>query len=232
MTSLLLVLQARTGSTRLPGKVLEPLGRHTLLAHCIRRLQAADLGPVVVATTREQGDDAVVAEARRHGALVFRGPTDDVLARFVGATEEFGGRYVVRATADNPAVDIDAAARLARAVYDARAEYGMEDGLPYGAAVEVISSEALRRIERLTNDPADHEHVTLFVKRHLERFRTIVSVAPRAVRRPDLRLTVDTPDDLLFMRQVLEKVDDGPEPAPLTAIITAADVVIRRAQAA
>lgn len=230
--SLVLALQARMGSTRLPGKVLEPLGRHTLLAHCIRRLQAADVGPVVVATTTESADDAVVAEARRCGAQIFRGASDDVLARFVGVAEEFGGRYLARATADNPAVDIDAPARLLKAALRARAEYAAERGLPWGAGVEVVSTEALRRVDMLATDPEDREHVTLFLKRHATRFRAVEIPVAADLCRPDLRLTVDTSEDLAFMRRVLEKVDDGPEPAPLAAIIASADAVIRRSRAA
>lgn len=230
--SLVIALQARTGSTRLPGKALEFLGRHTLLAHCIRRLQAADLGPVVVATTTEPGDEAVAAEARRCGAQVFRGPSDDVLARFVGVADEFGGRFLVRATADNPAVDIDAPARLLKATLQSHAEYVSEKDLPYGSGVEIVSTDALRRIDRLASDPEDREHVTLYLKRNVEQFRAIERPAPADLRRPDLRLTIDTAEDLAFLRRVLEKVDDGPHPAPLTAIIASADAVIRRVRAA
>ncbi len=232
MTSLVIALQARVGSTRLPGKVLERLGRHTLLAHCVRRLQSADIGPVIVATTTEPGDDAVEAEARRYGAQVYRGPSDDVLGRYVGVVNEFGGRFVVRATADNPAVDVDAPARLVKSALQTGAEYAVEQGLPYGAAVELISADTLRRLEQMTTNADDHEHVTLFVTRNLSRFRTAVTLAPMDLRRPDLRLTIDTPDDLAFMRRVLEKVDDGPDPAPLMAVIAAADAVIRRVKAA
>jgi len=232
VTSLVIALQARTGSSRLPGKVLKRLGRHTLLAHCIRRLQAADIGPVVVATTTFADDDAVEAEARRCGAQVYRGPSEDVLARYVGVADEFGGRYIVRATADNPAVDIDAPGRLVKAIQLSRAEYALEQGLPYGSAVEIIAADTLRKIDRMALQPDDREHVTLFVKRNPSRFRTAITMAPMEVRRPDLRLTVDTPDDYAFMQRVLEKVDDGPEPAALSAIVAAADAVIRRSQAA
>jgi len=232
VTSVVIALQARTGSTRLPGKVLESVGRYSLLAHCVRRLQAADIGPVVVATTTLPADDAIEAEARRYGALAFRGSDTDVLARYVGVAEAFGGRLIIRATADNPAIDVDGPARLVRAVMATGAEYAVENGLPYGGAVELIASETLRRIDQLATAPGDREHVTLFVKHHLERFRASVTLAPADVRRPDLRLTVDTPADLAFMRQVLEKVDDGHDPASLSAIIAAADAVIRRAKAA
>ncbi len=232
MTSLVIALQARMGSTRLPGKVLAPLGRHTLLAHCIRRLQAADIGPVIVATTCDSADDAVEREARRYGALVHRGSVDDVLARYVGVLDEFGGRFVIRATADNPAVDSDSPRRLLEAALRHNAEYAVDHGLPCGSATELVAGDTLRRLAALTTDPGDREHVTLHIKRHAAHFRTSVVQVPADLRRSDLRFTVDTPDDLAFMRRVLEKVDDGPSPAPLTAIIAAADAVIRRSRAA
>lgn len=232
MTSLVIALQARMGSTRLPGKVLEPLGRHTVLAHCIRRLQAADLGPVVVATTTLPADDGVEREARRYGALVLRGSEHDVLARFVGVVDEYGGRYVVRATADNPAVDMDAPGRVLKAVLQAKAEYAIESGLPYGAAVEIVAAETLRRLDRIVTSAEDREHVTLYIKEHAAAFSAVTTTAPADIRRPELRLTIDTAEDLAFMRRVLEKVDDGPHPAPLTAIIASADAVIRRERAA
>lgn len=232
MSSLVIALQASVASSRPPGKVLEYLGRHTLLAHCIRRLQTADLGPVVVATTTDSADDAVEREARRCGALVLRGPAHDELARCVAVVDEFGGRYLVRATADSPAVDIDSPGRILKAVLKSHAEYGIETGLPCGSAVEVIASDTLRQVDRLAIGADERENVTLFLKNHISEFRAIARPAPPDVRRPDLRLTVDTPAGLTFMRGVLEKVDDGPHPAPLTAIIASADAVVHRARAA
>jgi spore coat polysaccharide biosynthesis protein SpsF len=232
MSSLVIALQAQVGSSRLPGNVLEYLGRHTLLAHCIRRLQTADLGPVVVATTTDPADDLTEREARRCGALVLRGPGHDELARCVAVVDEFGGRYLVRATADNPAVDIDAPGRILKAVLKSHAEYGVETGLPCGSAVDVIAADTLRHVDRLAIGAEGREYFTLYLKNHLSEFRAISRPAPLDVRRPDLRLTVETPADLTFMRGVLEKVDDGPHPAPLTAIIASADAVVHRTRAA
>jgi spore coat polysaccharide biosynthesis protein SpsF len=231
MTDALFVLQARMGSTRLPGKVLRRLGQHSLLGHCIRRLVAADAGPVVVATTREPLDDAVVAEASRYGCDVVRGATDDVLARYILAARSRDCRYIVRATADNPAVDIGSTARLVAALERVDAEYGLEEGLPYGAAVEVVAKATLCRLAGLTADPQDREHVTLFIKRHLSDFKTVMPQAPPDVRRPDLRLTVDTPADASFMEQILARVDRLVRPAPLVDIITEADRVLMRSAA-
>ena len=225
MTRASVILQARMGSTRLPGKVLKPLGPFTLLGHCIRRLQAADVGPVIVATTCLPEDDAVVIEAEDFGCRIYRGETDDVLARYVGASALVPSRYVVRATADNPAVDIGSAARVLRAVEHAGAEYGMEQGLPYGGAVEVIASGTLRRLAALTVDLADREHVTLFVKRHRFAFFSIAPEAPPALRRPDVRITVDTLEDAVFMANVLDRVTIGIVPPPLEEIIGAIDLM-------
>jgi spore coat polysaccharide biosynthesis protein SpsF len=224
----IVVLQARMASTRLPGKVMATLGAHTLLAHCVRRLQAAEAGPVVVATTMGAEDDVVVAEAQRLQCTVVRGSTDDVLGRFVTASVAVPSRWVVRATADNPAVDIDSAPRLLHALEEGGADYGVEQGHPYGGAVEVIAASALRRVAELATDAYDREHVTPYVRNHAEAFRIVMPEVPLGVRRPDLRLTVDTAEDLDVMRRILHQAGEGSSPAPLQTIIAAADVVARR----
>ena len=226
MSDAAIILQARLGSARLPGKVLRTFGRHSLLAHCIRRLREAQVGPVVVATTMEDRDGAIADEASRLGCPVYRGATDDVLARYLAAAAGLDTRYVIRATADNPVVDSEGTARLLDAVRRGGAEYGLEVGLPIGAAVEVVATETLRRLDRLASAADDREHVTLYIKRHQADFRVCMPLAPDAVRRPDLRLTVDTPENMLFMRSVIERVDRGMHPPRLEADIAAADGVL------
>ena len=228
MINAVVVLQARMASTRLPGKVMAKLGEHTLLAHCVRRLQAAQVGPVVVATTMRADDDAVETEARRLGCTVVRGSTDDVLGRFVSASAAVPSRWIVRATADNPAVDIESAQRLLIAVEECGADYGIEQGHPYGGAVEVIAASTLHRVAELATDAYDREHVTPYVRSHADTFRIVVPDVPADVRRPDLRLTVDTAEDFEFMRQVLQQAESGSSPAPLHAVIAAADAVRRQ----
>jgi spore coat polysaccharide biosynthesis protein SpsF len=232
MTEAAVVLQARMGSTRLPGKVLQTIGQQTILAHCVRRLQAADAGPVIVATTTDLRDDEVAAEARRLGVGVYRGPVDDVLARYIGAAATEASRFIIRATADNPAVDIASARRLLDLMARDGTEYGIESGLPYGSTVEAIGTATLRRVAELTADPADREHVTLYVKNHPSAFRMSAPEAPLALRRPDLRFTVDTPEDLVFMRAVIARAGTGSDPTPLADLIAAADVLIAGGRAA
>ena len=217
------VLQARMGSTRLPGKVLADIDGRSILAHCIARLTSAAVGPLVVATTVEKEDAAVEAEALRWGARVFRGPRDDVLQRFLLVADSLNARVLVRATADNPAVDADAPERVLSALAVHRADHVVEAGLPVGGAVEAVTVSALREAAQASADPYDREHVTPWVRTHPGRCRALVPPAPAHLLRPDLRLTVDTPVDLAFVGRVLAAVGAGARVVPLSEIIGAAD---------
>jgi spore coat polysaccharide biosynthesis protein SpsF len=153
-----------------------------------------------------------------------RGATDDVLARFVLAAATCDLTHVVRATADNPAVDVDAPRRTIDLLQRTGAAYVTECGLPYGTAVEAFSVEALQVANETTRDAYDREHVTPFLRRE----RSVVSVdalGPARLRRPDIRLTVDRPDDLAYIREVFDAVGERATYAPLSTIISAADFV-------
>jgi len=216
------ILQARFASTRLPGKALADLAGRTLLGHCLWRLSAQM--PVVVATTTRADDDAIADEARRYGADVFRGDERDVLGRFVAAAETFGVTDIVRATADNPVVDADAPLRVTDLRRRVRVDHVVECGLPIGAAVEAVTTEALTRAHEITADPYDREHVTPFIRRSPQ-FTALRAVAPGHLRRPSLRLTVDTPEDLELMRTVLARFRHVTQPSPLGDIIGAMDAL-------
>jgi spore coat polysaccharide biosynthesis protein SpsF len=133
----------------------------------------------------------------------------------------YGFDVIVRATGDNPAVDMEAAARLLPAVADLGADYACEDGLPVGAGVEVMTLAALTRAASLADTADDREHVTLFMKRRPDLFRISRQLAPPGVQRPDLRLTVDTASDLQAIRRILARC--GPCERSLAGIIDAAD---------
>ena len=221
ITKAAIVLQARMGSRRLPGKVLAAIAGRTLLAHCVERLQCSGL-PVVLATTTRPEDDDLADAAERLGAVVVRGPEDDVLERFLLAASQLALTELVRATADNPAVDIDAPRRMLSLLRETGADHVTEHGLPYGTAVEAVSVPALVRSARLTTDAHDREHVTVFLTRD-SRFTSLHPDAPPTVHRPDLRLTVDTAADLEFVRKVFQRAEAAvPRPVPLAALIGAA----------
>src|SRR5262249_27485842 len=160
----------------LPGKVLALIGARTLLEHCVRRLAASEL-PIVVATTDRPEDDVIVVEGARIGVSVYRGPADDVLARYVGAAQRFGFTQVVRATADNPFVDGEGPRRVLAHAQRLPADHVVECGLPVGAAVEAVSRDALERAHEVAADPYDREHVTSLIRRD-SRFKAVRAVAP------------------------------------------------------
>lgn len=227
-----IVLQARMASSRLPGKALADIAGRSLLSHCLMRLLSSNAAPVVVATTTQEDDDLLTEEAVRQGAIVIRGPSADVLQRFVLVADQLGVRYMVRATADNPAVDIDAPARVLRALHKRGADYIVERGLPAGACVEAVRADALREAARLTQEPYDREHVTPYIRRHFDRYRAYEIDAPPAVWRPDLSFTVDTADDLVYVRQLFERIGAASRPVPLSEVINAAGEQHRPAEAA
>jgi spore coat polysaccharide biosynthesis protein SpsF len=202
-----IVLQARFASSRLPGKALQVIGRHTVLEHCLTRLLATGVSRVVLATTRRPEDDALVESAERVGVRVYRGSTEDVLGRIAAAAEIYDLDPVIRATGDNPAVDPSAANRLLQALAHSGADYVHESGLPVGAALEVMTAAALHYAASEATTAPDREHVTTFIKGHPNVFRLQTIAAPRELTDPSLSLTVDTAEDLKWVRELFSRVD-------------------------
>lgn len=224
-----IVLQARMGSSRLPGKALASVGSRTILEHCLRRLLAPGVAPVVLATTVRPEDEALAGVARDLGVQVFRGDAEDVLDRYVRCAAAFEFDTVIRATADNPGVDMQAPVRVLECLEYTDADYVREEGLPYGAAVEGIRTDALVQASVVARDAFDREHVTPLVRRRPDLFGVLELSAPAAVARPDVRLTVDTADDLRHVREVYERA--GSELPTLVDLIAASDRVLRRSVA-
>jgi spore coat polysaccharide biosynthesis protein SpsF len=232
MPRLIAVIQARTGSTRLPGKVLRDLGGRPVLAWVVAAAQRSGVcDDVVVATTTDPGDDAVDALATALGATVVRGSVDDVLSRYglavdtAGATGHDG---VIRLTADCPLLDPRVIARCAgvftsgpvdpdRLDPDRIEPDGVEpDGVEYvttdhaatvahGFDVEVIAVDALRRLDSSATG-ADRTHVTSYITAHPDEFRiaTVALDPPSA----DLRVTLDEPADAALLDAIVAELGD------------------------
>ena len=224
-----IILQVRMDSRRLPGKALELIGGRPMVDRCIRRLQHGGAAPVILATTTRDDDEVLAVLGRCSGIGVFRGAANDVLDRFVRCAAAYDLRYVIRATADNPAVDLDAPRRVLDALQRTGADYVREEGLPYGAAVEGITAAALTRAAALAREAADREHVTTFIRRRTDLFRAVSVAVPKPVARPDVRLTVDTWEDLQHMRQLYASVNS--EMPTVAELIGAWDNTRKRAVA-
>nr|HEX4316722.1 glycosyltransferase family protein [Kofleriaceae bacterium] len=216
------ILQARLGSSRLPGKVLHDLGGDTMLARVIERLTAArTLDGVVVATTTAASDDAIAREATRCGAGVFRGSEHDVLARYLGAARVANADVVVRVTSDCPLLDPQVVDQVVEAL-GLDVDYASNTHVrsyPRGLDVEALHRDTLERIGRLGRSPAAREHVTAYIMEAPERF------AVRQVRAArddsDLRWTVDTADDLALVRAIYARFGLAESIVPYAQLVDA-----------
>jgi spore coat polysaccharide biosynthesis protein SpsF len=194
------------GSTRLPGKVLMPVGTRPLLGHVVGRLALLETpATVVVATSVAPADDAIEQWCARERVACWRGSEADVLARYHGCAAALALDPVVRLTADNPFTDIEELDRLiAQHRADGNAFTHSFASLPVGVGAEVFSFAALERSAREGRAPHHREHVDEYLIENPALFRTGELVAPLAKRRPDVRLTVDTAEDLRRARFVVE----------------------------
>ncbi|WP_277068815.1 glycosyltransferase family protein [Saccharomonospora viridis] len=216
------VIQARASSTRLPGKVLRPLGASgaaeelSVLGWVVRAARSTvGVDGVVVATSDRPDDDAVAEEARRCGADVVRGPLDDVLARFLLACDEYPADAVVRLTADCPLHD---PALLGQVVALWRAQPDLDyvsttlvRTLPRGFDAELVRVPVLVEQARIPDGP-HREHVTYGVKNSPDVHRLAgIVVQPQA---DDLRVTLDAEDDWALLealvRELTARHGDGP----------------------
>jgi spore coat polysaccharide biosynthesis protein SpsF (cytidylyltransferase family) len=207
------IVQARMGSTRLPGKVLADLGGRPLLEHVIRRVALSVLTDEVwVATTERKDDDILAALARETGASVFRGAESDVLGRYAGTAKAASADVCVRVTADCPLIDAEIVDRVIDAFLDAPAgaDYAsnrLKPGFPRGLDTEVFTVEALGIADREATLPFDRSHVTTYLYRHPERFRLLDVENDEDLS--SWRWTVDEADDLRFVRAVIAALGPG-----------------------
>ncbi len=200
------VIQARMGSTRLPGKVLRPIAGQPLLWHIVHRLKKCRLlEDIAVATTTNPADEAIVEWCNANNVIVVRGPEDNVLARYAGAAEKLDADLIVRVSSDAPFIDAGFVDHLVATLIEQDGDYVLlEEGAE--CAHEGVDPFSRRALDRLmmdaAHDPAAREHVTGYFKLHPD-FVKIVRAAPYpSLAKKGGRFTIDTPDDLAFIEAV------------------------------
>ncbi|MFI5894413.1 cytidylyltransferase domain-containing protein [Actinoplanes sp. NPDC051513] len=205
------IIQARMDSSRLPRKVLLKLGGRTVLERVVLGArQSGVLDELVVATTVEPADDAIVEECERIGVASHRGPVDDVLGRFLGVLDRHESDVVLRFTADNPLIDPELIARAHRVFVASGADYlttSIAHTLPRGLDVEMVRTPVLRAVDALATDH-HRVHVTSYIYTHADDFDVI-----GLTLQPDLshlRLTLDTEDDLKLIEAIVGEFGDEP----------------------
>jgi glutamate-1-semialdehyde 2,1-aminomutase len=202
--SVLAIVQARMGSSRLPGKVLLPLGQTTVIGYLLQRLALSkEVGRIMLATSLEATDDTLAGHVARLGFTVFRGSEVDVLDRYYQAARPIAPDVVVRVTGDCPLIDPCLVDQVVRALIESGADYASNicpPSFPDGLDVEAFTFKALSRAWREANRADEREHVTLYLQQHPQ----IVRVNTRANKdHSSLRWTVDEPSDYELIRKIV-----------------------------
>ena len=202
----LCLLQARMSSERLPGKIMKEISGIPIIGHILHFLSySKKIDEIIVATTTNSSDDILVNYLDKNNWKYFRGDEKDVLLRFVDALKQFPADYVVRITADNPLTDPEIVDSVIEQAIETKSDYSsnhLVKTYPLGYVVEVISAKTLLKIEKLTQNPDDREHVTWHVYQNRDKFNTSNFLAPYNLSHPNWRLTVDTKEDF----QLVEKI--------------------------
>jgi spore coat polysaccharide biosynthesis protein SpsF len=196
------------GSTRLPGKVLAGIEGRPMLEHVVQRARhIAGVSEVVVATTTSPRDEPVVTSCDRIGAPVFRGSENDVLDRYRRACQIFHADAVVRITSDCPLIDPGESGRVVNVFVGQAPDLAANDlipSYPNGLGTEVMTAAALETAWRESKEPYERQHVAPYIYQHPNRFHLVNVAAPSDYSH--LRWTVDTPQDLDFVRAVYARL--------------------------
>lgn len=211
------IAQCRLSSTRLPGKALLPLGDKAVLDWTLEAMKRVKADDYWLAVDHES-KTALSPHAEKYGWKIFAGSLEDVLERFCGAIKESGADVVVRATADNPFLFYDAANEMIEEYFNREksspVDYLTYSGLPHGSGVEMFNAHSLLKAAELTSSPYDHEHVGPSLYLHTDRFQCAFVKAPEKYHHPNMRTTIDTPEDyrraMSVVRSLSQKGANGP----------------------
>jgi len=205
------IIQARMGSTRLPGKVLLPLGDTTVLGHTVRQVKKAKkIGRVIVATSIDQSDDEIEWYCKENDIEVTRGSLQDVLDRYYQAAKARGAEHVARITADCPLIDPAVIDRVAGEYETSRCDYistgRIKTTFPDGMDIEIFSFAALETAWKEAKFPSEREHVTPFIWNHGEHFRVIE--VKNGSDLSAVRLTLDEDRDYAVIKEIVADVPE------------------------
>lgn len=227
------IVQARTGSTRLPNKVLLPFYKNKcILELLIEKLRKVDNTRVVIATSIEPNCDAIECLANQMNVDCFRGSEKDVLQRFLDAAQKFGAEKIIRVCSDNPFLDLKSIQTLiAKAMSQEHVEYisfriGTRPSIKthYGFWTEYVTQNALKRVNSYTDDSLYREHVTNYIYSNPDKFCIKwIDVSDIIMSHPDIRLTIDTSEDFENAKRIYSELYDEHKDPTIEDIINYLD---------
>jgi len=215
MTNIGIILQARTGSTRMPEKVILPFYQEqSILDLLLKKVKKIGV-PAVLATTVNPSDDRICTLAAKHEMPIFRGSENDVLDRFIQAGRQFGFSKIIRVCADNPFLDMAAMQTLITEFEKSDADYlsfQLDGNKPsilthFGFWTEAVRLDALEKAQKLTDEKLFHEHVTNFIYSNPDLFKVrFIPADPLVFSRTDIRMTLDTLEDFKIQQGIFDAI--------------------------
>lgn len=200
------IIQARTGASRLPGKVMLNIGTKPILWWVIERTKRSSLiDKVIVATTDKTQDDIIESLCKRLKVGCFRGSEDDVLDRYYKAGKKYKADTIVRITSDCPFVDPEIIDDITRIHFSHKNDCTMNDtdtSYPRGLDVEIFNFRTLEKVYLNAKRDYEREHVSPYIYEHLDIFKVERIKAVGILRRPGYRFCIDTKDDLKLVRKI------------------------------
>jgi spore coat polysaccharide biosynthesis protein SpsF len=211
----LIIIQARMGSRRLPGKVMMEINDKPLLYYVINQIKASKFNPkIVIATTNLSKDDKIEAFAKSQNIEVFRGNEKNVLDRYFQCAKKYSIEPIVRISADSPFIDPEIIDQCIDKFMNSQVDYVSNvikkegnawkeglNGFPIGTAVEVFSFNTLEMIWKKSIDIYEREHVTEYIIRHPEQFS--IGFIENSEDLSKYRIVVDNPDDFDITSKII-----------------------------
>lgn len=219
MNNLGIIIQARTGSTRLPQKMVLPFyNKQGILDVLISRLQAAGFGnKIIIATTSNDRDNVINEIAKQKNVHCYRGDENDVLARFIGAARKYEVSKIIRICADNPFLDMKSLQALIESGIESDYEYVSfctSSNIPtikthFGFWAEYTTLNTLERVALSTKEKTDHEHVTIYIYTHPNDFKLKLIPINPTLESKTIRLTIDTLTDFRIQQEIFRHIYDA-----------------------
>jgi spore coat polysaccharide biosynthesis protein SpsF len=200
------IIQARMGSTRYPGKVLETISNHPVLYHVIERIRDSQyIDVIVVATTTDHEDRILLKRAREFQVREFAGAQHDLVKRFMGASQLVDADIIVRIPCDNPLFEPSFIDDCVSMLEKEKADYCYVKDAVLGTGVDVFTRDALKRVDEEAAEPHYREHIITYFKDNPDKFKIATLTAHERYKLPTLRLTFDTKEDLKLIRMLYHK---------------------------
>ena len=219
-TKVAAIIACRIESGRLFGKPIQNIANFTILHFLINQIKTStQISEIVLAISENHGNEVFIDFAKKHGLKFVIGDDKDVLQRLIKGAELTAANIIFRVTSENPFIYWEGIDTLIKNHIKGDFDFSFVDKVPIGSGYEVINLQALKKSHKLGSQKHRSELCSLYIYENQKDFSIYRFNPPSKLQRPDLRLTVDTPEDLLVARKIHENLGNGDKPISLRKIV-------------